>query len=93
MPKGRPALSRLDAGRPGGTVAGNGSSARHRLLIVRRGHGEGPVLEPCPEAFPGDAAGRDRRHQTPLSRKHRDRPQGVSGWGSGGSTGRRSRRL
>jgi hypothetical protein len=34
-PKGRPALSRLDAGRPRGTVAGNGASARHRLLIER----------------------------------------------------------
>ena len=51
-PKGRPALSRLDAGRPGGTVAGNGSSARHRLLTVRRGHGEGPRARALPRDVP-----------------------------------------
>lgn len=56
-PKGRPARSRLDAGRPGGTLAGSGSSARQRLLTVRKGPRRRVlVLQACSETFPGDAA-------------------------------------
>ena len=90
-PKVRPALSRLDAGRPGGTVP---DTDRHPVTGCSPGGGatvRAPVLEPCPETFPGDAAAvaaGTRAH----SRGAPGQAQGGVRVGEWGSTGRRSRR-